>query len=445
MITVKKLKIAIFLTLIITSLSNVILSNAISFEGKIHKNVYIEEIDLSNLTKKEATNKINSIIANNNSFTLYMNDKNYTFDKDYIDTVYKVEEAVKEAYSIGRSKGIINNFKIKADLDLGEEINIDLKYVYNENKLEDYLNCLNKEIYTEPVNSMIRINNENIVVTKEKYGYELDKNKMKFIINTKLKKLNSNKEVIPIIELKPQDLYKDLKKINTVLGRFETRFNPRNENRANNIRIAARATNNILLKKGDVFSFNSSIQNAHIDEYFKEAPIIMNGKQDKGKGGGICQVSSTIYNAALYSGLKIINITNHSIPSPYIEKGRDATVSEGYIDLKFSNNYDTPVFIYNQVFGNRIVATIYGNENDKKNIEIYTETIDIIPIKTIRKGSEKINLGEKEIEQEGRKGYKVRTYRIYKNNDGNKSEYISESYYPPQNKIIMYGTKEVNK
>ena len=72
-------------------------------------------------------------------------------------------------------------------------------------------------------------------------------------------------------------------------------------------------------------------------EHLKEAPVIINGKPNKGIGGGMCQVSSTIYNAALYSGLKIINVRNHSIPSPYIEKGRDATVSVGCIDLKFLN------------------------------------------------------------------------------------------------------------
>lgn len=444
MITVKKLKIAILITLIITSLSNVVLSNAISFEGKIHKNVYVEEMDLSNLTKKEALNKINSLIANNNSFTLSRDDKKYTFDKSYIDTNYNVEEAVKKAYSIGRNNGFIKNIKMKADLDLGDKITINLSYEYNHKKLDDYLNCLNKEIYKQPIDSMVRINNGEIIVSKEQYGIELDKNKMTSIINSKLKNLNSTNEAIPVVEVEPKYFYSDLSKINTILGRFETRFNPRNENRSNNIKIAARATNNTLLGKGEVFSFNSSIQNAKLDKYFKEAPVIINGKQEKGKGGGICQVSSTIYNAALYSGLKIVNVTNHSIPSPYIEKGRDATVSGGYIDLKFLNTYDTPVFIYNQILGNKIVSTIYGDENDKKNIEIYTEIIDIMPIKVVRKGSEKIDLGNRKVEQEGRKGYKVKTYRIYKNNE-NKAEYISQSYYPSQDKIIIYGTREVNK
>ena len=257
--------------------------------------------------------------------------------------------------------------------------------------------------------------------------------------------MDCSEEIIPIITIKPVYLYEDLSKIDTVLGRFETYFNSQNYNRSTNIKLAASATTNILLNQGEVFSFNSNIQNSNISKYLKEAPVIINGKSEKGRGGGMCQVSSTIYNAALYSGMSIISVRNHSIPSPYIEKGRDATVSGGIIDLKFKNNYKTPVYIYNQVMGNKIVCTIYGNKRDKQDIEIITEITDEINNRIIRKNSEKYDLGVKTIEQEGRKGYKVKTYRVYKNDFGNKSEYIGESYYPPQDKIIIYGTRELRK
>ena len=85
------------------------------------------------------------------------------------------------------------------------------------------------------------------------------------------------------------------------------------------------------------------------------------------------------------------------------------------------------------------------NKRDKQDIEIITEITDEINNRIIRKNSEKYDLGVKTIEQEGRKGYKVKTYRVYKNDFGNKSEYIGESYYPPQDKIIIYGTRELRK
>lgn len=445
MIFLKKLKIAIFLSLLIVSLGNVVLSNAIEFEGKIHKNVYVRDIDLSNLTKKEAIKKINKILDDKNSFYLIFNDKNYVFNKDYIETDYNVEGIVKKAYGIGRDKDIISNIKTRSSLAMGNKIILDYSIDYNENKLNEYIDGLNKKIYKKPINSTISIRNEKIVITKEQNGYKLDNDKLKDIIFSKIKDIDNKDEIIPTLIIRPFYTYDKLSKINTVLGRFETYFNTNNYNRSSNIKLAANATSNILLDEGEVFSFNSYIQNSNIKKYLKEAPVIINGKPEKGIGGGMCQVSTTIYNAALYSGMKIISVRNHSIPSPYIEKGRDATVSGGVIDLKFSNNFDDPVYICNQVIGNKIVCKIYGNKKYSNDIEIVTKTTDIIPNKIIRKNSEKYELGIKTIEQEGRKGYKVQTYRVYKSENGNKTECIGESYYPPQDKIIIYGTRELRK
>ena len=445
MIILKKLKIAILLSLLIVSFDNVVLSNAVGFEGKIHKNIYVRDIDISNLTREEAKNKINKIIESNNSFILNLSENKYVFLKEDIDVDYNVDDLIETAYGIGRNEGIISNIKTIGNLRLGKKIILDYRITYDEKKLNKYLMELNKKIYKKPKNATIRINNGQIIITKEKNGYKLNKDKLKNTLVEKIVNMDCSEEIIPIITIKPVYLYEDLSKIDTVLGRFETYFNSQNYNRSTNIKLAASATTNILLNQGEVFSFNSNIQNSDIGKYLKEAPVIINGKSEKGRGGGMCQVSSTIYNAALYSGMSIISVRNHSIPSPYIEQGRDATVSGGIIDLKFKNNYKTPVYIYNQVMGNKIVCTIYGNKRDKQDIEIITEITDEINNRIIRKNSEKYDLGVKTIEQEGRKGYKVKTYRVYKNDFGNKSEYIGESYYPPQDKIIIYGTRELRK
>lgn len=445
MILLRKLKIAIFLSLLIVSLGNVVLSNAIEFEGKICKNIYVRDINLSNLTKQEAIEKINKIINEKNFFSLRLNDKEYVFSKSDVGTDYNVKEVVEKAYSIGRGEGVISNLKTRSSLTMGKKLILDYSITYDERKLDKYLNELNKKIYIKPKSATIRIVNGKIVITKDKNGYKLNQDELKDTIIKKIKNLDDEDEIIPTVYLKPFYTYNDLSKINTVLGSFETYFNTNNYNRSNNIRLSASATSNILLEKGEMFSFNSYIQKSHINKYLKEAPVIINGKPNKGIGGGMCQVSSTIYNAALYSGMKIINVRNHSIPSPYIEKGRDATVSGGAIDLKFSNKFDNPVFIYNQIIGNKIVCTIYGNEEDNRDIEVITKTTDILHNRIIRKNSEEYDLGVKTIEQEGRKGYKVQTYRIYKSIAGNKTEYIGQSYYPPQDKIIVYGTRELRK
>ena len=157
MILLRKLKIAIFLSLLIVSLGNVVLSNAIEFEGKINKNIYVRDINLSNLTKKEAMEKINKALDENNSFSLIFDEKEYSFCKNDVGTSYDVEEVVEKAYNIGRDKGIIANMKTRSSLAMGKKVILDYSITYDEKKLDKYLKELNKKIYIKPTSATIRI------------------------------------------------------------------------------------------------------------------------------------------------------------------------------------------------------------------------------------------------------------------------------------------------
>ena len=108
---------------------------------------------------------------------------------------------------------------------------------------------------------------------------------------------------------------------------------------------------------GESFSYNEHTGTRTISNGYKNAPVIVQGVVQEGIGGGVCQVSSTLYNAVLYAGLEIESIKNHSIPSSYVPKGRDATVSGGAIDFIFKNNLKYPVYIKNSVYGNTLTCT----------------------------------------------------------------------------------------
>ncbi len=124
-------------------------------------------------------------------------------------------------------------------------------------------------------------------------------------------------------------------------------------------------------------------------------------------GGGVCQVSTTLYNSVLISGLQLTSITNHSLLSSYVPIGRDATVSDGGTDFRFKNPYSHPVYIKNVVGNGTVTSRIYGNESDKKNIDIKVDTF----------------------KEDGLDAAK--TYRLYKDSNGNviKEEYIDKSVY----------------
>ena len=418
-------------------------SYANSNKSKIYNNIYIENIDMSGLTKEEAIDKLKESIYCNKEINFLYDEHIYPLNFDFIELNYNIEDTVEKAFNIGRNKNIVDNTKTKINLKLGYKINFRLEPKYNNEKIDDYIEILCSQINKEPVDATINIEQDNIKVTDEVIGIKINKDTIRETIIDKIDELDFDETSIPINIIKPKYTYENLSKINSVLGSYKTKFNLSNYNRSNNIYIATNKTNNILLNNNEEFSFNNIIGQRSEQAGFKEAPVIINGEMQSGLGGGICQVSSTIYNAVLYSGLEITEARNHSIPSSYIEKGRDATVSYGAVDLKFRNNYQYPILIQNKVINDTIVTTIYGNDRYKREIDIVTELVETIPNKTIVKKSSIMYNGENFIQEKGRSGYKIKTYRIYKNKNGEilSKEYINESYYPPINKIIIKGTK----
>lgn len=435
--------ISIALSVGIFFLGNINIVQANTKEGKIYKNISIENIDVSDLTKNEAKIKVEEFINNNSKIKFLCNDKIYNLDIRDIGVVYKIKESIEESYKIGRNQNIISNIRTKINLKYREPIIVDIEKTYDEDKVNKYINYIQEDIKKEPVNATIKLENCNLIYGQEQFGVKLDTNEFKKIIINKIENIDCYNEVkVPTIDIKPKYIYDDLSKINTVLGTYETYFNPKIYNRASNIKVAASATNNIVLNPSEEFSFNSYVEVREVQAKFKNAPVIINGELKEGLGGGICQVSSTLYNASLYAGLQITNVRNHSIPSPYVSKGRDATISTGDIDLRFKNNFRKPIFITQQVYEDRIVSTIYGDKEYKKDIEIVTELVESVPHKVKIKSSNKLYEGEKNISQKGRNGYKVNTFRTYKGNGEVVKELIRENYYPPMDKIVIYGTKK---
>ncbi|WP_373599566.1 VanW family protein [Paraclostridium bifermentans] len=417
-------------------------SYALGKDDRIYKNIYIENIDVSGLTKEEAINKIEKHIYGEGKITLKYKDKTYNLNLRNINLNYNINSIVGEALKLDKNSNLIDNIKSKLKLSFGEKFNFILKVSYDKEKLNSYIDDISKNINTNPINASISVNKDTneFSVSKEKIGIYVDKDKLIRIIDNKINIRDYSDENIPIYNIEPKYTFKKLSKINSVLGIYETKFNPKNYNRVDNIRLAADKINNTIIDSKEKFSFNKIIGDRSLKQGFKEAPVIINGEMKEGLGGGVCQVSSTVYNAALYSGLEIVQVKNHSIPSGYIDKGRDATVSYGSIDLVFRNNYNHPILIKHFIEENKLISIIYGNDKDKRNIGIETELVEVIPKRIIIKNSEDLMLGKRKIEDKGRDGYKVNTYRVYKNNEiVERKELINESYYPPKEKILLIG------
>ena len=154
------------------------------------------------------------------------------------------------------------------------------------------------------------------------------------------------------------------------LSSVSTRFNPGNRKRTHNMRVAAKAINGATVKPGQTFSLNERIGKRTQARGYRTAIVFEDGKKVPGIGGGVSQITGTLFNAALKAGLPIVEFHNHSRPVPYLPVGRDATLAWGAKDLRFKNNSPSPIRLSCKVQGNRLIAAVYGQRKPGKQIRI---------------------------------------------------------------------------
>lgn len=377
-------------------------------EQRIYSNITIQNIDVGKLTEKQAINKIKSTYPLKD-FNITYNNEKWTIKSENIDLNYHIEEMVKEAFNYTRSSSILENIKRKGKLNLKKIYNIKLRATYDEIKLSKELEAICNSINVDAVDATFRVElSGELKRTESKEGKQVDVSRLKEHIYDMINKKKIENINLPVITLYPYVSTKQVKSINSVLGEFSTSFN-NSTSRGSNIHVAGEQTSDILLMPGDTFSYNKRTGARNWVNGYKSAPIIVEGKVTNGEGGGVCQVSTTIYNAALISGLTIDEVHNHSLPSRYVPRGRDATVSYGYTDLKFSNPYTHPVYIKNIVGDGAITSKIYGCNFDRERIVIKME------------------------EEYTKNKITVKTYRIFLDEENNiiKNELVNTSVYKP--------------
>lgn len=164
----------------------------------------------------------------------------------------------------------------------------------------------------------------------------------------------------PVFPKVDSELLSDIRSIR--IGRYVTSFNPRNKKRSTNIKLAVEAINNHVVFPGETFSFNTVVGKRTTEKGYEKAKVIVRGEYAEDIGGGICQVSSTLFNAVDSAGLKIVQRFSHSRHVPYIPPGRDATVSWYGPDFEFKNMYNQPILIQARTIGNLLVIKLYSSD-----------------------------------------------------------------------------------
>lgn len=472
--------------------------------------ISIQGIDVSNLTKEEALNKISLAVNEHISPNIqaYHGEFECEFSPSQLDANFDITSAVDKAYGIGRSDNIFkNNFSILNVLMSG--LNINIEVTYDTESLNSIITNINDLLPDKLVNPDYYIDNTSLIITSGTDGYIVDNNKFTYEVLQALSNIReSSRFEIPVknatasninideiyknIYKSPTDAYfttnpytfypsstglefdisiDDAKKMleekqeqytiplkitypnvstNDIgfdafpdqLSSFSTSFKSSNSNRSTNIRLCASKINGVVLMPGETFSFNSTVGKRTPEAGYKEAPAYLNGKTIMDYGGGICQVSSTLYNAVLYSNLEITERYNHGYQPSYVKSGLDATVSWGGPDFKFTNNRNYPIKIMTDTSNKILNIYIYGlkTENDY-TVKLEARYLSTIYYSTTYQKDSSLAPGETRTIQSGSNGCKTATYKYLYDKAGNlvSSECISRDTYNPHNAIIAVG------
>lgn len=227
-----------------------------------------------------------------------------------------------------------------------------------------------------------------------------------------------------------------------LLSQFSTSFTSSGYNRSNNIILSSAKLNGLVLMPGEEFSYNQAVGQRTKAAGFRKAGAYSNGKVVQEVGGGICQVSSTLYNAVLYANLEIVERTNHYFNPGYVKAGLDATVSWGGPDFRFKNNRNYPIRIVTDTSGKKLKVYIYGLKTDDDcTVVLDPRYISSVPYKTTYQNDASLATGETRVISSGSNGCKTATYKYVYDKNGTliSSECISRDTYSPHNKVVAVG------
>ncbi len=478
---------------------------------KIIKGVTVHGIDISNLTKEEAIDKMNEIYGTKAEQQIYLTRGEYETSVTYeaLEVKYQVQDAVEQAYQIGRNGNIFqNNFAILHTRNKGADVNLEV--TLDQNMIEQIAQNINNSIDDAVVQPSYYVEKKEakLVVTSGKQGFKVDEEQllsniyniidkntedeqkidipMKQDIPEKIDIEKIHEEVykkvqdayyttepftvypeeegidfdveaakqmlleekeeyeIPLIITKPNKTVKDIgtEAFPDLLSTFSTNYNAGNADRTTNLRLAASKINGTVLLPNEEFSYNSVVGERTINAGYKMAATYSNGAVVDGLGGGICQISSTLYDAVVMANLKITTRRNHQFVTSYVPAGKDATVVWGSQDFKFVNSRKNPVRITATVQGGVATVQVWGiKEEVEYDISIETKKIATIEPTTQYVQNPSLPAGQQKVVQAGSNGRKVEAYKVTKlNGQVVSTTLLSRDTYNAMKRIVHVGT-----
>jgi vancomycin resistance protein YoaR len=418
-----------------------------SQKDTILKGVYINEVYVGEMTKAEATDTIEKTINQNvvnKSIVATYGDKSYTIPYSKLNAHYDVEKAVEEAFSYGKEGNLLKRFSTKWKMRTDTN-NIEMQFVADTEPLQQEVTNIASDINYDALDATMSINNGKISFKDEKSGLKVDEGSLLPLLQQAVRPDATEEKVeIPVQVVEPNIKKADINQNYQELSSYTTTFNASNVNRTINVRIATKTINNTIVMPGKIYSMNKTLGPRTEAKGYKEASVIVGIENTNALAGGICQVTTTVYNAALMAGMEITERKPHGIAVAYAPIGMDATIYSDYIDMKFKNTSKYPIYISSTTGSNTLTVKVYGvDEHPGRIIKITSEIIETIKPETEYIQDSTLAAGKTEVEQKGVTGYKSITYKkVYQDGSLVSTEVLSRDTYKKANTIIRVGTKK---
>ncbi|MGI0534373.1 VanW family protein [Bacillus pfraonensis] len=336
-----------------------------------------EGTSLDGKSKKDIQKIIQQKIdeSNKKSLNYAFQGKTQTYTWKDLGIEYKEKDIVEKIFK--EQKGnIMDRYKMRKQAENGElKREYKLTPTLNPTAYEIFIKEKYNETLKEPVNAELSVSGTTVNISQSHNGEKVDKEKLKQLTAKAITAGTQDIE-LPIASIKPERSTEDIQNmgITEVIAEYSTPMAGRNGNQSFNVNKSANTLSGAIVAPDETFSFNGRVGITDAAHGYKSAAVFSQGKVIQSAGGGVCQVSSTLYGAALRADLGVVARSNHSMPVNYLPLGQDAAVADYGPDLKFKNN--TGKHIYIQAFsnGSSITTRIFGTPTGK-NVEVSSKVI----------------------------------------------------------------------
>lgn len=416
----------------------------------IYDGIYLGAVNVSGLTEEEAKSEYNEYLEDlgNTTLRFELEEEEYSVDMADLSLSAVVDGAIKDAFAYGRTGNILKRYREITDIS-NENIILPVDMSVDEEVLIEQLNENFSDYIIPATNASLEMSGGELNIINGESGKEINVEDTIDALWTAIDSWNGDSELVIEVatdEIEPQHSADELLQVKDVLGSFETTYSASDASRNNNIANAASKISGIVVYPGEEFDTMSQLVPFTVDNGWSYAGAYLNGEVISDIGGGICQVSTTLYNAVLDAELEVTERYPHSMAVGYVQLSADAALNEGTKNFCFKNNTDAPIFVYSYAKNGVMHVTIYGQEyrDSNRTVEYKNEILGVIspgdPIETV---DESLPSDYRKVTQSAHTGYSAKLWKyVYVDGELVDTILVNTSYYSASPERVTVGKKE---